>query len=166
MSALLSALALFLFAWVLHVAWWRIRLPQHQMGALLGVFALAPAAAAVLWLALGRVFPVSFHDIPGIALFYFGGLGCYLIAYTGVEETSPSLAAMQALQDAAPSGCSPEELSTVITDENFVKPRIDALKRDGMLVSVAGGYVLTERGRQAARLSLLLSRLFNIRSHA
>jgi hypothetical protein len=73
---------------------------------------------------------------------------------------------MQALQDAGPAGCSPGELSTVITDDNFVKPRIDALKRDGMLAAVAGGYVLTRRGKQAARLSLLLSRIFNIRAHA
>jgi hypothetical protein len=166
MSALLSAFALFAFAWVLHLAWWRISLPRHQMGALLGVFALAPAIAIVLWLALGPASPVTPQDIPAIALFYTGGLGCYLIAYTGVEETSPSLAAMQALQDAGPAGCSPEDLSTVVTDDNFVKPRIDALKRDGMLVAVAGGYVLTPRGKKAARLSLLLSRIFNIRAHA
>jgi hypothetical protein len=166
MSALLSSLALVAFAWVLHVLWWRISLPRHQMGALLGVFALAPVLAGVLWLVIGRPAFVLPQDLPGVAMFYAGALGCYLIAYTGVEETSPSLAAMQALQDAGPAGCSPEELSSVITDSNFVKPRIDALKRDGMLAAAEGGFVLTPRGRKAARLSLLLSRLFNIRAHA
>jgi hypothetical protein len=166
MSALLSSFALFAFAWVLHVLWWRVSLPRHQMGALLGVFALAPVLAGALWLAFGRPALVMLQDLPGIGMFYLGGLGCYLIAYTGVEETSPSLAAMQALQDAGPAGCSPEELSSVITDSNFVKPRIDALKRDGMLAAADGGFVLTPRGKQAARMSLLLSRIFNIRDHA
>lgn len=166
MHALLSAFALFAFAWLLHLAWWRISLPRHQMGALVGVFALAPVLAGLIWLACGQPAVVMLQDLPGIAMFYAGGLGCYLITYTGIEETSPSLAAMQALQDAGELGCSPEDLSTVITDSNFVKPRIDALKRDGMLAAAGGGFVLTARGKQAARMSLLLSRIFNIRNHA
>ena len=166
MSALLSAFALFGFAWLLHLVWWRISLPRHQMGALLAVFALTPLLAVALWLVVGRPAFVMLQDLPGIAMFYAGGLGCYLITYTGIEETSPSLAAMQALQDAGAAGCSPDELSSVITDSNFVMPRLEALRRDGMLVAVHGGFVLTPRGKQAAQISLLLSRIFNIRVHA
>lgn len=166
MSALLSSFALFAFAWLLHLAWWRIRLPGHQMGALLVVFALAPLLAGILWLVAGQPALFMAQDLPGIALFYSGGLGCYLITYTGIEETSPSLAAMQALLDAGTAGCSPDELSAVVTDENFVMPRLEALRRDGMLKASQGGSVLTSRGKRAAQLSLLLSRVFNIRSHA
>ncbi len=166
MSALLSTFALLAFAWVLHVLWWRVSVPGHQMGALVAVFACAPLLAGALWLAAGGPPVVMPQDLPAMALFYAGGFGCYLIAYTGVEETSPSLAIMQALEESGPAGCVPAELSSVITDSNFIKPRIDALKRDGMLAPSGGGFVLTPRGRKAAGTSLLLSRIFNIQSNA
>ena len=166
MSALLSTFGLLVFAWALHVVWWRISVPGHQMGALFAVFACAPLLAGVVWLAVGGPPVVMLQDLPAMALFYAGGFGCYLIAYTGVEETSPSLAIVQALEKAGQAGCSPAELSSVITDSNFVKPRIDALKRDGMLAPSGGGFLLTSRGKKAAGTSLLLSRIFNIQSNA
>ena len=99
-------------------------------------------------------------------MFYLGAIGCYLIAYTAVEETSPSLTIIRTLEAAGNTGCSLEELSSVITESNFVKPRLEALRRDGMVTGADGGFVLTRRGRQAAQTALLLSRIFNIQENA
>lgn len=101
-----------------------------------------------------------------MSLLYFGLVGCYLIAYTAIEETSPSLAIFSVLQESAGNGCTSEVLSNVITDTNFIKPRLDALKRDGILEAVNGGYILTPRGKKAAYLSNLISKAFNVKKNA
>ena len=166
MSALLSSFALFGVAWIAHVVWWRYNLPRHQTRALVVVFTAAPLVAGCLWVASGRPELIELHDLPGIAMFYLGAIGCYLIAYTAVEETSPSLTIIRTLEAAGNTGCSLEELSSVITESNFVKPRLEALRRDGMVTAADGGFVLTRRGRQAAQTALLLSRIFNIQENA
>jgi hypothetical protein len=166
MSALLSALGLFGFAWLLHLLWWRLRLPRNHTGALLQVFAVTPFLAAGLWMAAGAPRLIGLADIPAIALLYMGAVGCYLIAYTAIEETSPSLAVFAALQAAGKAGCSREELSTVVTDSNFIKPRLDALRRDGILQAAGDGCILSPRGKQAARLAVAIARTFNIGRNA
>lgn len=166
MAALLSSLGLFAFAWLLHLLWWRWRLPRNHTGALLVVYAAAPFAAILLWMACGSPYIVGLRDLPGMALLYLGAVGCYLIAYTAIEETSPSLAIFSALQAAGTAGCTREDLSAVITDSNFIKPRLDALRRDGILETVADGCILSPRGKKAAQLAMLVSRLFNIEKNA
>ncbi len=166
MSALLSALGLFGFAWLLHLLWWRLRLPRNHTGALLLLFAVVPPLAALLWMLAGAPRLFGLADIPGIALLYMGAVGCYLIAYTAIEETSPSLAVFAALQAAGGAGCSREDLSTVVTDSNFIKPRLDALRRDGILEASADGCVLSPRGEKAARLAVMIARGFNISKNA
>lgn len=166
MAALLSSLGLFAFAWLLHLLWWRLRLPRNHTGALLVLFAVIPPLAASLWMVVGNQRLIGFADIPGIALLYMGAVGCYLIAYTAIEETSPSLAVFAALQAAGGAGCSREELSTVVTDSNFIKPRLDALRRDGILEASADGCVLSHRGKKAARLAIMIARGFNIDKNA
>lgn len=166
MAALLSALGLFVLAWLLHLLWWRLRLPANHTGALLLLFAATPVLAAGLWLGAGAPRLIGLADIPGIALLYMGAVGCYLIAYTAIEETSPSLAVFAALQAAGGAGCSREDLSTVVTDSNFIKPRLDALRRDGILQSAGDGCVLSPRGEKAARLAVAIARAFNIGRNA
>ncbi len=166
MAALLSSLGLFGFAWLLPLLWWRWRLPRNHTGALLAVFAAAPLIATLLWVLIGGPLPVGVRDIPGVALLYLGATGCYLITYTAVEETSPSLAIFGALQAAGATGCSRTDLSAVITDGNFVKPRLDALRRDGILVAAEGGYILSPRGKKAVRLALLIAHIFHIQKNA
>lgn len=166
MAALLSSLGLFAFAWLLHLLWWRCRLPRNHTAGLLVVFAAAPPIATLLWLACGSPHWFGLQDLPGMALLYLGAVGCYLIAYTAIEETSPSLAIFSALQAAGSAGCTREQLSAVITDSNFIKPRLDALRRDGILEVVADGCILSPRGKKAAQLAMLVSRLFNIEKNA
>jgi hypothetical protein len=97
-----------------------------------------------------------------MALFYLGAAGCYLITYAGIEETSPSLVIIRALERAGAKGCTKDELARLITDERFVQPRFQALKRDGLVVS---GH-LTPAGLRVARLSVLLAKVFNIHESA
>jgi len=101
-------------------------------------------------------------DLPGLGLFYLGAAGCYLLTYAGVEETSPSLVIIRALERAGPRGCSGEELAAEVTEARFVLPRIAALKRDHLVTADPAGGTLTPAGRRVARLAVVLARIFNV----
>lgn len=165
MAAFAFALSLFLLALAVHVIWWRCRLPRHHTAALLLVFAGPPLLAGALWLG-GSRFGLGWADLPGIALFYAAACGCYLITYAGVEETSPSLVIIRALEQAGDRGCSREELGPCITDERFIAPRLAALQRDGLVVAAGDGARLTPAGRRLARLATVLARCFNLNEGA
>ncbi len=162
MAAFLFALILFALALAVHVLWWRWRLPRHHTAALLLVFALPPVIAGAGWLFAAPPFGLTAADLPGLGLFYLGAAGCYLITYAGVEETSPSLVIIRALERAGPQGSRHEELAAHVTEERFVLPRIVALKRDGLVAQDAAGGTLTPAGRRVARLATVLARIFNI----
>lgn len=162
MAAFLLTLTLFALALGLHFIWWRWRLPRHHTLALLGVFAAVPLGAALLLPAAGLLPALSWLDLPGIALFYGGACGCYLITYAGVEETSPSLVIIRALERAGAAGCSHADLGACVTEERFITPRIVALQRDKMVAPTGQGARLTPAGRRVARLATALARLFNL----
>jgi hypothetical protein len=165
MVAFLTALGLFVASFCVHAVLWRLRVPNNQTHALVVIFGLTPLVLTALLL-LG---PFSSHwqaiplsDWAGIALFEIAATGCYLIVYTGIEEDSPSISLIWAMEGAGKLGCSREDLTQVITEERFIKPRVRALQRGGFLEETTGGQRLTARGRRAARTAMRLSRLFNI----
>jgi hypothetical protein len=165
MTSLLFAVGLFLFAFAAHVALWRIRIPRHQTGTLVLVFVAAPVpawAAVRLLETTGAPGHPPLSDLPSIALFYAGAACCYLITYAGVEEASPSLLIVRALEAAADKGSSRAELAAIITKERFVEPRIRALTEQGLTTITPAGSHLTARGIRVARLAGLLSRCFRI----
>lgn len=166
MIALLASLALFAFAWLLHLAWWCWKPPQHRRSGLLVVFAAAPLLAAALWLLLWRSLPVVPSELPAVIVSYAGAAVCYLVTYMGVEQTSPSLMIIRALEAARDRGCSTEELAALFTEELLLRPRLELMRHDHLLIAANGGHVLTPRGRRAAQVALLLSRVFSIEEGA
>lgn len=165
MAVFLTAIGLFTISFAVHVLVWRWRLPRHHTRSLIAIFTVSPLAAAITF---GIVhgssgWPlVHLGDLPGIGLFYCGAMGCYMILYTAVEEDSPSLLIMNALQTASSRGCSRGELALLVTEDRLVRPRLDALKRDGLVEAQSDGNRLTPRGRQVASLSTMLARIFHL----
>jgi hypothetical protein len=162
MTALFVALGMFAMGWVLHVALWRIRLPRRHSAALLMIFGLLPVLAIAVWVVSGASPIISWFEVPGIMALYAGAVFCYVIVYSGVEQTSPTVAIVRALAIAGESGCSPEELAPLITEDSLIRPRLDALRLDGMITPAGEGCSLTGRGRSAARMSMMFSPLFNL----
>ena len=162
MKGILAGLALFVLALIIHSAWWRIRLPEKRGQALMLVFIVTP----LLFLPLVGWIRFSWAELTAVAMLYFSSAAAYLISYAGVEETSPSLAMIRALEHSGERGCSLDDFKILITDENFFFPRLEALVRSGVLVSDANGWRLTPRGRRMARLSLLVSKIFRIQDNA
>jgi len=151
MTVLLFALGLFGLSWLVHLAWWRLRLPRHHTKALLQVFAGVPAAAVAALAATDRLDLLSAAGWASAALFHTGSTLCYLITYAGVEETSPSLVIIRALERAGTLGATREELQPCITNEQFITPRLSSLIRDGFVDLQDDTYRLTDRGRSVRR---------------
>lgn len=157
-----AGLGYFATAWLVHLVWWRIRLPRHHTGTLLKIFALVPVAlSATLW---GSTWAGAWTWVEWLALglFHAGSTGCYLITYAGVEATSPSLVIIRALAAAAPRGMTVSELQPLIRDEEFILPRLYALERDHFVESEDSVIRLTARGRSAARSAHLIARIFGL----
>ena len=105
MKILLGALILLAAAFVFHLAWWRIQLPQRQLRALLVIFGVFFAAAMVLY----AVQP-ELVALPGaapwiswlyVALFYWAAAFCYMITYSAMEGDSPTLSLTRHLHGCA-----------------------------------------------------------------
>jgi hypothetical protein len=165
MTSLLIALGLFLSALGAHVLLWRVRIPRRQTRALVLVFTLLPplawGAVSVLGATHASWYP-PLADMPGIGLFYVAAACCYLITYAGVEEASPSLLIIRALEAAAEKGCTRAELAALVTEERFVEPRIRALKDQNIIAGTPTGNRLTPHGLRVARVAGLLANCFRI----
>ncbi len=166
MAALIATLLLVALALAIHVVWWRWRLPRNHTGALLLSFSLPPLLALGLWFGAGLRFGLVWTDLPSIVLFYAAATGTYLITYAGVEETSPSLVIIRALEQAGPQGRTRDDLNPCITEERFISPRLTALQRDGLTRSSNDGVRLTPTGFRLARFATFLAKLFNLHEGA
>ncbi len=166
MIVLLLALGTFGLSWLVHFAWWRMRLPRHHTKALMMVFAGVPAAVVAVMGVSGRLEMLTPGQWASLGLFHAGATLCYLITYAGVEETSPSLVIIRALERAGERGATRAELQPCITNEQFINPRLDSLTRDGFVSLEDGSYRLTERGRSAANVAQRIASLFNLGSGA
>jgi len=162
MKGILGGLGLFVLALIIHLAWWRIRLPEKRGQALMLVFLVTP----LLFLPLAGWFVFSWAELTAVGMLYFSSAAAYVISYAGVEETSPSLAMIRALEVSGERGCLLDDFRMLITDERFFLPRLEALVRSGVLVLDNQGWRLTPRGRRMAQLSLLVSNIFRIQDNA
>lgn len=141
-------------------------MPRRQLAALAGVFIAVPTLAGLVCAAGGLPSFLQLAEIPGILALYGGAAFCYLIVYTGIEQTSPSLVIVRALESAGQQGCAREELASLITEDLFLQPRLEALALDGLLVARDGGWTLTGQGRKAARMATVFAQFFRIRESA
>lgn len=156
-----SSLILFSAAWLIHLAWWRTRLPADPLKALALVFGLTPCLALVVCWVISPNAIRSSH-LPAILFFYIGATLCYFITYTGIEETSPSLTIIRALERYGETGCDQEALRQEFNRQQFVSRRLNLLVREGLIVPSGDGYVLSKRGLRVARLAAIVARIFGI----
>jgi hypothetical protein len=149
MQILLFATIPFVVALGLHLVWWRISLPSNHTMALLclfiGVFAVTSIA----------VFPwISFIQLLRAALLYVAASFSYIITYSGFEGDSPTLGFMRAVDASGGKGLSDAEVSAFLARRPFLRARLTALLRSG-LVREENGYYFAS-GHRAFGFHLVL----------
>jgi hypothetical protein len=132
-------------AFVFHLVWWKIHVPQYQSRSLLLIFLGVLGGGLVLVSVAAGL--VSAAEYCQIALFVFSFAAAYIITYSAIEADSPTLVLVQLVWRAGPRGLREADLRTLLSDDVLVKPRLADLVRDGMLIPDADGYRLTFKGR-------------------
>jgi small-conductance mechanosensitive channel len=145
-SLFLAAGALFL-AWIVHLAIWRWRLPRAQLKALLVIFAVVWALAALSVLT-GFVGAWSFAagwfvGFLYFCLIYWSAAFCYVITYSAMEGDSPTLSLTRHLHRRGDEGVSHEEIEEFFRQRPFVGARVKALITDNIFIEEQSGYRLS-----------------------
>jgi hypothetical protein len=149
MIVLVLTVATLLAAFLFHLGLWRVRVPVHQLKALLvifgGFFAAATLAVTMRpsWIGFGGEGTALWLGWLYFALFYWAAAFCYVITYSAMEGDSPTLSLTRALDRAGAQGLSREEIEEFFRQRPFIGARLAALVKDGVLVPEPGGYRLT-----------------------
>ena len=148
--------ALFLVSFLAQMVIWRVRLPDQQTRALLVIFAITFG----LWLVGAVVFSMTIVDVLHVALFYLSISLCYVITYTAIEADSPTLSLIRFLADAKTQGRSTEEIRRFMALRPFVRARLAALARSGLIREEGSRYVAVGQPPLSFRVILGFRRLY------
>jgi hypothetical protein len=144
------AAGLFSFAFFLHWIVWRIKIPSRQTAALLlillGVLPVGLVAIGVLP-RLQSFAPVGFWEYLHVSIFHVAMSLAYVVAYSALEQRSPSMTVLVFVAASRRQGRTREELVDLLKGMLPVEARLDAMLRDGMLADVNDIYQLTAKGR-------------------
>jgi hypothetical protein len=169
MRVLCIAVTMFAIGFMLHWIWWRVGIPRRQTAALLAVFSLTLAGGLVvlsLRAALGepRFWELrNAWEVAHVASFGVAAMFAYVVAYSAIEERSPSMTILTRVADSGERGQSREELQAMLLDVSPVEIRLGAMERDGMVQNEGGHLVLTQKGRAWATTFSAWRRLLRFR---
>lgn len=149
------AFGLLVIAFVFHLLWWRIRIPRRQTAAILAVFlgTLALGVICVSYVpAFARWRPDGWLQIVHVAQCVVAFSLAYVVAYSAIEERSPSMTLLTFVSAAGEKGRSEEELRALLAGISPTRNRLQAMIRDGMIHLADGRYLITGKGLAWARL--------------
>jgi hypothetical protein len=155
----LSAAA-FLAHWLL----WRVRIPARQTAALLAIFSatlVIGLVSSVWWPPAWRF--SSVWEVLHAAIFHVAAMLAYVVAYSALEERSPSMTILSRVADAGSLGHSREELQAMLVNVSPVEIRLAAMVRDGMVREDGGTVVLTAKGWAWANTFTMWRRMLRFR---
>jgi len=153
------SLLIFGIAFLLHVVSWRFRVPRPATGVLLGLFFFVLFIGLLLVHSLLNL-SLGFWHLFQIGLFHTAFSLAYIIVYSGIEETSPTIAIVRAVHRTGAIGCFRQDLESVVNNEKFLEPRLKKLELSGLIVEVAGRIVLTDKGYKLAGMINYISGTF------
>lgn len=152
----LTAFGLFGTAFLLHLAWWRVRLPRRQLATLfkmlLGFFPIGMCALTLL-----GVWPAEWLFSPAaavVALIYGSLTITYVITYSAIEGDSPTLSLLRWVAT-QPNGVDEKKLADFMAARPFIQARIKALYTDDLIEERYGK--LRIKGRPSLFFRLILA---------
>lgn len=149
------AFTLLAIAFVIHLAWWRIRMPRRHTLVLMAVFfgtLLAGLACVCQVPGLVAWRPHDWLEMLHVAEFYVAMTLAYVVAYSAIEERSPSMTLLTYVSAAGDRGRSEAEMRALLAGVMPVDRRLKAMIRDGMLRLDGRTFRISGKGRGWARL--------------
>lgn len=152
MQVLIWGPGLFLGAFFVHLAIWRVRVPARQRRALLALFsAVLAGAAALAALAgsaggLGAWLPAGPWGYLFSAVCYASLAVGYIALHIGLEVDSPTLTLVQRIDAGGAQGVTEPELESAVQMERFVRSRVARLAEDAQVIEAGGRYRIAGPG--------------------
>ncbi|NBT35863.1 MAG: hypothetical protein EBT03_10075 [Betaproteobacteria bacterium] len=168
MKVSLIAFALTLSAFLCHWILWRIHVPKRQTAALLTIFSLVLLCG---WAAcsLDSVKDAGWGlDGPWqylhVGIFHTAMMLGYVVAYSAIEEKSPSMTILSWVAKAGPDGRTRDQVEMLVLGKSPIENRLQAMLRDRMVELREGHYVLTAKGQNWAAVFRWWASLINAES--
>jgi len=155
MSVLFYGILTFCLAMLVHLAIWRLCLPQKNRAlVLVNVF---------FWtLVLGAVVLKGISGYVDYIVLYCCLAAAYIVSYPAIEADSPSLVIVRGIAGAGKSGLDKNELYKAMTDEILVVAGIEDLIANDLIRMDSGKYLLTQKGRFLAGIFVRFRQLLNV----
>ncbi len=102
---MLAAGSLLFIAFLLHILWWRIRMPVTSTGVLLLVFFVTP----IIIVSFCNM-QMTMADFLRLILLYSSCALVYIILYSAIEQQSPTLAIVNTINSRGERGCEEDAL--------------------------------------------------------
>jgi len=129
MMGLSLAIGAFIFFLAAQKICWKV-FTSASSNLVLGVLVLS---VQVILLTTSFVLNLEHSEIVLTNLLFASSAACYLIIFTGLEETSPSLAIIKALKQSGSSGCSLSILKQALGGETVFDSRLKSLAVIGLI---------------------------------
>jgi hypothetical protein len=135
METFLSAACLFLIGTLIHILWWRIRLPSSQTSALLKIYSTTFLAWIALW-ATGKNFfwITSRSNLVECSLLYGSVVLAYIVTYSAIEAESPTLTIMMMVHEGPACGIRIDQIYAYVDRHPFLRSRLEGLVASGTVV--------------------------------
>jgi hypothetical protein len=145
MAVLGISLILLLTAFMIHVMWWRVRIPAREVSSLIRVF-IATFLSGIV--ASGIFAELDIISVLHITIFFWTYSAIYFLTYTGLQGFGPSFIMLRQIEDAGVNGVSISDFAVSITDKEFIERRIDEMIAMGWLTVSADELTITTSGRR------------------
>jgi len=153
MRVLVVAMTMAGGAFVVHWLIWRVRIPRRQTAALLAIFMLAlPVGLVVATTTSAGAGPWlrTPWECLHVSLWHVAFMLAYIVAYSAIEERSPSMSLLCHVADAPPPGPTRAELMEAVRVVSPVEIRLGNMLRDGMVRQDVEVLHLLPKGRRWA----------------
>lgn len=158
MTILVSGL-LVLLAFLVHVAWWRVKKPKAPNRAVVLVFFGCLVLGTGMLVIAERTCPALQGYLPAglvqwtqVLVLSFALAAAYIGTYPAIEVDSPTVLIVDLLDRAGPNGLSLDEIYSTLNDDVLTLPRIADLLTENLAAEIDGKLVLTHQGRSLAAL--------------
>jgi hypothetical protein len=166
MNVLVLGLALFVLAFFVQVAWWRLRRPLSSGHVLILLLVAVILLGWLTAITVASSVPTSAGYWPDGPLAWLQALvlalaiaAAYAMTYPAIEVESPTLIIIEAIAQRGNAGIGIDEFHRVLDDAVLVKPRLKDLLNEGLVVLENGRYRPTAKGIALVHIFVLWRRL-------
>lgn len=154
-TAVLLGLRLFCGAFILHVAWWRLKRPKDDVRGLVICLLLIPAITVGVLVLTGAIPALSVREAVATILVVIAVGSTYIMYYPAAQAASPSMLVILKIASRRKTGITRDELLQSFDDDQLCRTGIENLVNERFAEERDGKLTVGPRG--AALLHVLTS---------